>query len=220
MNAPWIIPPSLAWAIPVLVVFWSISSHLAAPADVHRTLPAGWHQVGGGDTSSYVIGLDLNHRHSGHSSGHIRSLKANVQGFVGLAQGIRGDSYRGKRVRYTAWVRTVDAERAGLWLRIDGSDAVLGFDNMMDRPVSGTTGWARYRIVLDVPSHSIGMTFGIILGGEGEVWIDDAQLEVVGPEVPVTQPPRPIRSGIALPDSVQRRYALRPATPMNLGFEE
>lgn len=40
----------------------------------------------------------------------------------------------------------------GLWFRVDGTTGKsLSFDNMQDRAVKGTTEWARYEIVLDVP---------------------------------------------------------------------
>ena len=182
-------------------------------------MPTGWRTVGSGDTSRYQVNLDHTVRHDGLSSGHIRSTQARVAGFTGFAQSLRPDRYLGKRVRFSAWLRTVDAERAGLWLRVDGDGEILGFDNMMDRAVEGTVGWKRYSVVLDVPPGALGITFGVLLGGGGQVWIDDAILENVGMNIPVTHAPRPERSGVALPDSVRRIYERRSTTPMNLEFE-
>ncbi len=59
-------------------------------------------------------------------------------------------------------------------------------DRMERRPVYGTTDWQKYEIVLDVPADSRTIMFGAHLEGRGEIWIDDAQLEVVGNDVPVT----------------------------------
>ena len=47
-------------------------------------------------------------------------------------------------------------------------------------------GWTRYEIVLDVPANSFRISYGILLTGIGQVWVDDVQLEVVGDEVPTT----------------------------------
>jgi hypothetical protein len=183
-------------------------------------MPAGWRTVGSGDTSRYRFSLDHTVRNGGRSSGHIRSTQARVAGFSGFAQSLRPDHYLGGRLRFSAWLRTADAERAGLWLRVDGESGILGFDNMMDRAVEGTVGWKRYSTVLDVPPGTLGITFGVLLGGGGQVWIDDAILEVVGTNVPVTNARRPARSGVALPDSVRRVYAGRPVIAVNLDFEQ
>lgn len=66
-----------------------------------------------------------------------------AKGFGTLTQWFRADEYRGKRLRMTAYVRTSGVERwAGLWMRIDGKEKTgLAFDNMMRRPVKGTTDW-------------------------------------------------------------------------------
>jgi len=54
---------------------------------------------------------------------------------------------------------------AGFWLRIDGKEnpkQQLGFDNMNNRPVKGTTDWKLYQIVLDVPENSGLINFGAL----------------------------------------------------------
>jgi hypothetical protein len=77
---------------------------------------------------------------------------------------------------------------AGLWFRIDekGTTESLGFDNMEKRPIKGTTEWKEYQIVLDVPSNAYRLAYGILMDGEGEVWISDLKFEIVDNTVPVT----------------------------------
>ena len=80
---------------------------------------------------------------------------------------------------------------AGVWLRVDGpvegnQPKILAFDNMQDRPIKGTTDWARVEIVLDVPREAKDMAFGIMLSRDGEVWLDDLKFDVVKKSVPVT----------------------------------
>lgn len=42
-----------------------------------------------------------------------------------------------------------------MWMRVDNKfDDVLQFDNMNNRPITGTTNWNRYEIILDVPLQS------------------------------------------------------------------
>jgi erythromycin esterase len=82
-------------------------------------------------------------------------------------------------------------QTAGVWMRVDGPDTPktgksLGFDNMQNRPITGTSDWTRYDIVLDVPTDATAIAFGIRLSGKGQVWLDDVTLTTVSPDVPTT----------------------------------
>jgi hypothetical protein len=57
---------------------------------------------------------------------------------------------------------------------------------MANRSIVGTRDWRRYEIVLDVPPAAADVAFGAHLSGPGTIWVDDFQLEVVDPSVPVT----------------------------------
>ena len=147
-------------------------------------------------------------------------------------QGIKADDYRGKRVRLSGYVKGENiAQYAGLWLRVDGAGYSLNFDNMSNRPIKGTTDWKKYEVVLDVPEESIAIAFGILLRGEGQVWIDDLQLEVVGQDMPTTG----LRGGserareeflkkdkderTRLEENIREWVKSMPAKPVNLDFE-
>ena len=54
-------------------------------------------------------------------------------------------------------------------MRVDGPDSGrhLAFDNMLDRPIKGTTDWTRYAVVLDVDKTAVAIAFGVLAGGEG-----------------------------------------------------
>ena len=71
-------------------------------------------------------------------------------------------------------------------MRVDGSNGSESADYMMDRPIRQGSDWALYDVVLDVPPHAAGLSFGVILAGPGQVWLDDVLLERVGPEVSLT----------------------------------
>jgi hypothetical protein len=95
-------------------------------------------------------------------------------------QAFPAKAHRGARVRLSAYVKTEDVKRwAGLWLRVDGVRTSLAFDNMQDRPITGTTDWTRYALDLDVPSAATSIALGVLLVGEGRVWIDDVVFEDV-----------------------------------------
>jgi hypothetical protein len=57
---------------------------------------------------------------------------------------------------------------------------------MQNRPIKGTQDWAKYDVVLDVPNDSVGIYFGILLVGKGQVWLDNIHFEGVGSNVPTT----------------------------------
>ena len=131
---------------------------------------------------------DETEKHGGKASGCVRSTGDGADGFGTLTQWFRADDYRGKRIRMTAYVKTSELEgKAGLWMRIDGKEKTgLAFDNMMERPVKGTTDWKKYEVVLDVPAEAEEIFFGFLVAGKGRGWVDDIKFEVVNNDVPTT----------------------------------
>lgn len=100
-------------------------------------------------------------------------------------------------MRLSGWLRTKDISSgwAGLWMRVDSpTTPALAFDNMPKRGPRGTSDWARYEVVLDVPKEASDVYFGAVLTGDGIVWADDLALEEVPLSVPTTallQPGKP-----------------------------
>jgi hypothetical protein len=142
-----------------------------APAPVPgvtTTAPAGWFK-NGMNPGDYVVGVDQNQSYNGQPSAYVKSIVGSPSGFGGMMQSTSAAEYAGKRIRYTAWVRTEDANEGGghLWFRIDGqqSGQTLGFDNMDKRPLKGTTSWQQQSIVLDVPPEARALAFGFFVGG-------------------------------------------------------
>jgi len=153
-------------------------------------------------------------KHSGKASAHIKFIGSRADGFGTLMQVFKADDYYGKRVRLSAWMKTRDAESANLWLRVDGPKGTLGFDNMQDRAVNGTSRWKKYGITLDVPNNAVNIAFGAFLAGKGQLWVDDYVCGVVGKEVPSTNMMASEQTGVVRPP---REY---PKQPVNLDFEE
>ncbi|HET9492902.1 MAG TPA: hypothetical protein VFR15_01590 [Chloroflexia bacterium] len=151
--------------------------------------------------TNYSVGVDETVAFSGKASALLKSIVADPKGNATLASSMEVAGYQGKRVRLSGYLRsetivTDMAEgRAGLWMNVSGSmpglgqgqTTMLAMDNMMDRPVIGTTGWQRYDVVLDLPPGAERIAFGAALAGPGKVWVDDVWLEVVSAEVPSTE---------------------------------
>ncbi|GLV60682.1 hypothetical protein KDH_75010 [Dictyobacter sp. S3.2.2.5] len=148
----------------------------------------GW-LLSGDHAESYESGVE--EQGDGKNSGYLRSKETWSEGFGTLMQSFTAGEYCGKRLRYSALVRTEDVEDwAGLWLRADGpQQRMLAFDNMQKRPITGTIDWRRYDIVLDVPQECSKLAFGILLQGPGQVWISDIQFTIVEADTPPTSPP-------------------------------
>ena len=165
--------------------------------------PPGW-TVAGNTPTNYEFAVTTATPVSGSKSASITAKPtATSNGFGTLMQIIAADDYRGSRLRLSGYLRTANADRSQMWMRVDGpNQQVLEFDNMDSRSVTGTTAWKRYDIVLDVPRQSVDIAFGFLLAGRGEVWGADFELEKVGAAVPVTS-----------------RGPILPRQPINLNFE-
>ena len=124
-------------------------------------------------------------------------------------------------MRLSAWVKTKNAGRANLWMRVDGVDSeVLAFDNMSNRPKSGTLDWHRQEIVLAVPQRAVLIAFGLSLEERGQAWLDDVSLETADKKFRTTG--RPVSgwpSGLQNAET-RRQIAAKPLRPVNLHFEQ
>ena len=117
----------------------------------------------------------------------VTSLINEPKGFGVINQAISADDYLGKRLKLSGYLKTKNVKDwAGLWMRVDGHDSVLAFDNMENRPVKGTADFQPYSIVLDVPMNSKEIKIGAMLAGSGTVWVSNLALDAVSKDVPTT----------------------------------
>jgi uncharacterized protein (TIGR02246 family) len=194
------------------------SSELPKPVpEVVAGMPAGWIRTPLGTAERYSMTVDTVVKRSGSASASLAFACGATDGFGSLAQAIAADDYHGKRVRLSGWLKTENAQEAGLWMRLDGEKRLLGFDNMMPRAVKGTTDWNQYEVVLNVPPETVNILFGTLLAGTGRVWVDDIKLEVVGKEVPVTNLLSAAEMQTETPNRMSKKKENK--QPANLGFE-
>lgn len=169
-------------ALIAAVAVGTLATALAKPSD----LPAGWIQTGEArDTcqSSVVAAL-------GAPSARVFNIecKAGTQGFWTLMQQVAGTDYAGKRVRLSAQVHGEKvAGWGGVWMRSDSAQrSGTAFDNMNDRPLKGDFGWQEAAVVLDIPSDTTTLSFGVLIEGTGRLQATRFQLEVVPGTTPTT----------------------------------
>ena len=191
------VPPPLPEGVTrarFLVVFATL---VLLPAVSAEASPEGW-RLAGCDASSYSMDRDSIETYDGKPSGSLSSVPESrmprtsepCRGYGTMCQCIDPGKYAGKRVRFSGYVKAKEVKDwAGLWMRVDGPDTTcptLAFDNMSTRAIKGSRDWARYDVVLDVAPKAKGICFGILLHGQGNVWLSGVSFETVSMAVPTT----------------------------------
>ncbi|WP_150275397.1 helix-turn-helix transcriptional regulator [Paenibacillus tepidiphilus] len=148
----------------------------------------GWF-LSGSHPFNYTMGLDPKNFHKGRASGFLKSatVEANDE-FATMMQQFKADNYVGKRIRLSGFIKSARVSVfCGFWMRVDNNlGDIVQFDNMSNRPISGDTEWNHYAIVLDVPDNSTIISFGVILSGRGQVWVDGLRFDEVDDSTPTT----------------------------------
>lgn len=154
----------------------------------NEQLLKGW-QLSGSHPFNYQMGIDREIFHKGKASGFLKSVTVQSQGeFATMMQQFKAEKFLGKRIKLSGFIKTKDVGGfCGFWMRVDDAlGDVLQFDNMSDRPVVGNSEWNHYAVVLDVPENSAVIAFGVLLSGNGQVWIDELKFEEVDKQTPTT----------------------------------
>jgi hypothetical protein len=159
--------------------------------------PEGWATFQHAGPVSFDFSLDSGQKKSGTQSLRIKRIGPEVYGSA--TQVVPAGAMAGKTVRLSAWVRTevdkapsADGEGgeaskgrkgrgpgAGLVLIAVRGSSILESELMRKSQIRGTTPWTRYSIELAIPASATGVEIGAMLQGEGTLWIDDVELEVV-----------------------------------------
>jgi C-terminal processing protease CtpA/Prc len=179
----------------------------------HR--PAGWQpSIGGGMPAAFTTGYQLSAdsvtRHGGRYALRLQTTgRAPGTDEFGVASQRLPVTFGGKTLKLTGFLKTDQVQKgyAGLWLRVDGPDGPLAFDNMEKRPVKGTTDWQEYSISLPLSDEAETIYLGGLLPATGTLWLDDLRLTVDGQ--PLAQAPpkaaRPVARYKAAQDTAFRR---------------
>lgn len=156
----------------------------------------------------YESGVDY-YISQGKSSIYLKSKEiVTHEEFGTLMCTIKADQYRGKRLRLTAVIKTEYVKGwAGLWMGITGENAeLLAMDNMRNRPIKHTKNWQSHSIILDVEENASEIAIGVLLFGEGCIWVTHLQLEEVDKKMTLAN----LKTG---------DYEYLPIEPINLQFE-
>ncbi|MBX9668529.1 MAG: hypothetical protein K2X93_12970, partial [Candidatus Obscuribacterales bacterium] len=124
-----------------------------------------------------------------------------------LSQNLAPEIYLGKRLRFSANVKSSEVAWAAVWLRARRKGHyvyTVGFKNLHNSPITGSTDWNRHDSIVDVQKDCINISYGIVVHGPGKVWLSQAQLEEVSEDVPTND------VKVVAPDKSE---------PQNLNFE-
>lgn len=226
MNNRWRLPLVLA-VLGITVVTGCLKSldrgldDQSIEGEITQEMPPGWVLFGsidGEPAFDFFGGTDAKIKRSGDRSATFLAINVTKDDQARLTQRFLAERYRGQRVRFSAHMKTNRVNGwSGLWMRVDTVTKVgWAFDDMEEYEISGTTGWTRYEVVLDVPSDGAAIYLGAHLYGRGQVWLDDCEFEVVGDDVPATDGNR-LRGGRNRTYTIPR---LIEDEPVNMGFEE
>lgn len=186
----------LAPAAPDAPVVQVVQSDAPLRVDVDPITQESW-MLRGAKPEHYK-GDVLESKDLGRVSAYLESRRR-TRSFATFMMRIDATSLRGERIRLSADLSSTEIHgrvsyRAlrsrpawgGMWMRVDRGDEVIAFDNMAGRGLRGTTEARRRSVVLDVAEDATTISYGLILGGRGEVKASDVRLEIVGKGVPVT----------------------------------
>jgi hypothetical protein len=177
--------------------------HVLGRAEL-EPLPAAWH-ITGSRARDYDLGLlPADVSCDGSRVVRLRRAAGESGGFGALMQSIAATRYLGRRVRFSAMLRTTEVTGwAGLWLRVDGANGCLMIDNMRDRGLRQTTEWTPASTVLDIPEEATELHFGALLSGGGAVDLARPQFGEADEEVtatargPLPERPQALDFGVA-----------------------
>ncbi len=158
---------------------------LCATAFAQGSIP-GWKLAGSNPRAFAIQVEDEAARHDGKNAAAITCIGGRCPGFGTMMQTFRAETYLSRRLRLSAWVRASKAGYANIWMRVDGVDATLTFDNINKRQARGAFGWRRQEIVLDVPDDAASISYGLMLAGGGQAWVSEFAFETVDAHVKST----------------------------------
>ena len=152
------------------------------PAGPERNYAAGWDCTMHADPRSFRFFHDEASPAAGKASLCIEP--SGKEPWALASQGVFDiAALQGARVRFSAAIRVdaVSGDGAGPYIVARG--AALAHDKCL---VSGTQGWQRVAVKIDVPAQAPFIEVGVALEGRGRVCFDDAILEIVrDPKSPV-----------------------------------
>ena len=135
------------------------------------------------DDENFRAEPDVKVLFQGKPSIRLKSLSDDDRRAV-LAQWVDAEQYRGKRVRFSAQVKTASVWReTALWLRVDAT--TKGAEVLSPSMQSGSRDWRELSVVVAVPEDATQVLIGMSQIGEGSSWFNGFALSEVADDTPL-----------------------------------
>jgi hypothetical protein len=137
----------------------------------------GWGCSMHADPNSFRFFLDGNGAAAGAWSLCIEPVGREPWGKA--TQAVLDPSIRGRRVRFSAALRTADVAGHGAGVQAVAHGNAGEIMGVRDEWIAGTRPWQRLSLEIDVPPNTRDLEVGVALEGTGRACLDDARLEIV-----------------------------------------
>jgi hypothetical protein len=161
---------------------------------------------------AYKYEPDADCQFDGKRSLHIRNLRKGAA-FGSAFQKFAAVRYRGKCVRFSAFVRSDTKDEGILWADViqpDGRSVIGGLKNST-AAVKGKQSWTELEVVFEVPLEGYVICLGASLEGGGELWVSGLHFQEAEPTGRISE------SVERAMDCKDQAYV---AAPTNSNFEE
>lgn len=135
----------------------------------------------------------------------LQSIEKNIWGSGTITQKISAYNYIGKRVKLSAYIKTENVKNYTCLILKTENETNNGQDNdqqIIEKTIqlTGNFEYKKIEAFLNVYNQNENIIIGALLNGDGKIWLDDFNLEIIGtaPEI-ITEVNK---------------------TPLNLGFED
>lgn len=151
-------------------------------------LPDNWNKFGA--SPDYDLRIDIFEKRSGNNSVLIEhSAGEKAENSFGSIRLKIPAEFDGNEIELRGYLKLKDVAGgyAGMFLRIDGSNGILQFNNMFEQSLQGTKDWTEYSIKLSLPKNARTIFVGALLTGTGKLWVDDFQVFFDGKDIKETK---------------------------------
>ncbi|MBV8758529.1 MAG: serine/threonine protein kinase [Deltaproteobacteria bacterium] len=152
-------------------------------------VPSGWFLSGTNPAGYRVVTIASGCAHGERCAELQSTAPVAPDAFGTLMQTVGAASFRSKRVRLRMQIRSDGHARALPWLRVDRPKGQMGyFYNSMFEHAAGSA-WEPRDIVGNVDADAISLNYGLMIFGNGSVFVDAAEIVPVRSDVPLTADP-------------------------------
>ncbi|MDQ2642126.1 MAG: hypothetical protein M3Y79_16265 [Pseudomonadota bacterium] len=164
------------------------------PEDRFLPPPRKWLALGEPNFALCDAGIDAKLLASGQNN---LSIACGIPIRAYLRQAFESYPWQNKRVRLSAWMKTVDVVPRNQGGGTPGATLYLSAtDNggpLYEAVLIGTSDWTYKELVADIPLGAAFIPIGISLVGTGQVWARDMKFEEVPRDTPISEPSGPAR---------------------------